>query len=231
MWKKNVFKQYIRYSLYFQANVQKSFNKTPRWNTKHVPVRADAYRAEDRLWRSSCHEFCTGAAVCNHWPFLIILFIPHSKQAAGAAFQPCLFLLQLTQGTARELCWARERCLPALSKAGLPAQTYTAKDLTLLGKRLNKNDGFESQHTFGCVIQNAQPGLSPRQHQWHFCPWCLTGAKQLGQGLQCCPGPGPGMAVRGELCPALHTRLLCPSRCQVLPTCSSHFGNNLESVE
>lgn len=53
-----------------------------------------------------------------------------------------------------------KRCLPALSKAGLPAQTYTAKDLTLLGRRLNKNDGFESQHTFGCVIQNAQPGLS-----------------------------------------------------------------------
>lgn len=94
---------------------------------------------------------------------LVIPYHPvYSSQqaAAGAAFQSCLLWLQLTQGTGQELCWAGERCLPTL-----PSRDWHSSTPDTAGKDAEQKwwvwkPVLESQHSFGCVIQDAQAGLS-----------------------------------------------------------------------
>lgn len=149
------------------------------------------------VWRCSCQEFWTAAAVCNHWPFLIILFTPI---ASRSCFPDLPFPAAAEQSRAWELCWAEECCLP-VSKAGFPAQTCTTEHLTLLGRKLNKNDGFENLCLKAGTVQLCDPECTarplPGEHRRDFCPWCLSGG--WAAGARGCPG--------GELCSALHTRL------------------------
>lgn len=174
------------------------------------------------VWRCSCQEFWTAAAVCNHWPFLIILFTPI---ASRSCFPDLPFPAAAEQSRAWELCWAEECCLPVLSKAGFPAQTCTAEHLTLLGEEAEQKwwlwkPVLESRHSSVVWSRMHSQASSWGAPQGFLSMVLIWGLSSWGQGLPW------GRAV---LCSAHQAARACAEPCQW--TCSSHFGKNLESVE
>lgn len=118
----------------------------------------------------------------------------HSKQEllSRPAFSCCS---RAKQGLRAVLSWGM---LSPCVQSRVPS---TTEHLTLLGRKLNKNDGFENLCLKAGTVQLCDPECTarplPGEHRRDFCPWCLSGG--WAAGARGCPG--------GELCSALHTRL------------------------